>query len=113
MKIAVFVCAAAIVGGVALMAEKAEAMPLGVPVMGAIDAQTGANGAVPLVQIHGRHCRIIRGHRSRCRRVRRRGHAHWHWHGPHFRHYHRHRSGHHGRRYRPIRRYRPRVIYRY
>ncbi|MEL7272993.1 MAG: hypothetical protein AAGK33_06100 [Pseudomonadota bacterium] len=113
MKIAAFVFAAAMVGGVAMSVDEAEAMPLGVPVTGAVDAQTGAHGAVPLVQVHGRHCRIIRGHRSRCRRVRRRGHVHGHFHGPNFYHVHRHRSGHHGRRYRPIRRYRPRVIYRY
>lgn len=60
---------AAIVGAtLGFMAPIAEAMPIGSPT-GAAPIQ--ATGAGDVVKVHGRHCRIRRGHRSRCRRIRR------------------------------------------
>lgn len=111
MKLIALAAAALIGGGLAFLAPTANAMPRGT-------APVDVSKTTNVQKTHGRHCRIRRGHRSRCGRVRR-GHAHSHRHRG-FRHYHRHYSGHH-RRYRPVRRYyrpvrryyRPRIYYRY
>ncbi len=89
MKISTLAAIAAIGAAFTFMAPSAEAMPR----IGTAPANAVSDaGTVQLA--HGRHCRIRRGHRSRCRRGGRR-HTHRHCHR-HRCHYHRHRSGHHG-----------------
>ncbi len=84
--------AAIVVGGVlGLMAPTtAEAMPRAVAPVDVTESTT-------VHKAHGRHCRIRRGHRSRCRRFRRHSHRHCH---RRYCHRHRHRVGrHHGSRH--------------
>ena len=90
MKITTLLAAAAVGAGLAFVAPPADAMPLG-------NAPVDASQTNTVEKVHGRHCRIRRGHRSRCRRARR-GHRHSHRHHGGRRHSHRHYDGHHHRR---------------
>jgi ABC-type Zn2+ transport system substrate-binding protein/surface adhesin len=87
MKITTLMAAAAVGAGLAFVAPSAEAMPRG---LAPVDvSETGT-----VQQVHGRHCKRIRGHRSRCNRVIRRTHRHKHCHHSGC-HTHSHASNHH------------------
>ncbi len=106
MKIVTLAAAAFIGGAITFMAPTAEAMPIGT-------APIDVTETTDVQKVHGRHCRIRRGHRSRCRRVKRRyrrsRHRHGHYHGGRY-HRHRHYGGHHGRaRVYRRNRHRPRI----
>ena len=88
MKIATLAAAAIFGAGLAFVAPSAEAMPRST-------APVDVTETTPVEKVHRRHCRIIRGHRSRCRRVIRKRHRHRHCHR-HRCHRHRHYTGHHG-----------------
>ena len=104
MKISTLAAAAVIGAAFTFMAPSAEAMSR------TVTAPVDITQTTDVEQVHGRHCRIRRGHRSRCRRIRRHRsrHRHSHRHGGGYRHRHRHHSGHH-RGHRRYRSGRPRV----
>ena len=89
MNITTLIAAAAVGAGLAFVAPSAEAMPRGLAPATAAD--TGH-----VQKVHGTHCRVIRGHRSRCvkRRIIRNTHRHKHCHSNGC-HSHRHASNHH------------------
>ena len=101
MKISTLAAAAVIGAAFTFMAPSAEAMSR------TVTAPVDITQTTDVEQVHGRHCRIRRGHRSRCNRYRRSRHRHSHRHGG-YRHRHRHYSGHH-RGHRRYRSGRPRV----
>ncbi len=101
MKISTLAAAAVIGAAFTFMAPSAEAMSR------TVTAPVDITQTTDVEQVHGRHCRIRRGHRSRCRSARRSRHRHSHRHGG-YRHRHRHYSGHH-RGHRRYRSGRPRV----
>lgn len=73
MKITTLMAAAVFGAGLAFVAPSAEAMPRG---LAPVDVTETGN----VQKVHGRHCKRIRGHRSRCKRVVRRTHRHQHCH---------------------------------
>ncbi|NKB54456.1 MAG: hypothetical protein GKR97_19995 [Rhizobiaceae bacterium] len=87
MKVTTLLAAAAVGAGLAFVAPAADAMPLG-------NAPVDVSQTNTVEKVHGRHCRIRRGHRSRCRRPGRRAHRHTHCHHNGC-HKHRHTSRHH------------------
>ena len=89
MNITTLIAAAAVGAGLAFVAPSAEAMPRALA-----PATTADSGHVQ--KVHGAHCRVIRGHRSRCvkRRVIRKTHRHTHCHHSGC-HKHSHASNHH------------------
>jgi len=93
MKISTLAAAAIIGAAFTFLAPDAEAMPR------SAQAPVDVTQTTDVEQVHGRHCRIRRGHRSRCRSLRRGRHSHSHRHRGGRRHYHRHNRGHHHRRY--------------
>ena len=86
-------------GLLSFMAPSAQAVPR-------VKAPVDVTKSTDVQKVHGRHCRIRRGHRSRCRTLRRGRHRHTHSHRSR-RHRHTHRGGHHRGR-RTYRRRRPR-----
>ena len=89
MKITTLIAAAAVGAGLAFVAPSAQAMPRAL-------APANVTDTGNVQKVHGRHCRVIRGHRSRCttRRVIRRSHTHKHCHHSGC-HTHRHVNNHH------------------
>ena len=90
MNIVTFAAAALVGAGMAFVAPSAEAMPRGT-------APVDVTQTSDVQKVHGRHCNIRRGHRSRCRRAVRR-HRHRHCHRNRC-HRHRHAGGHHVNRW--------------
>ncbi len=93
MKITTLAAAAVIGAAFTFLAPEAEAMSR------TVTAPVDITQTTNVEQVHGRHCRIRRGHRSRCRSARRGRHSHSHRHRGGRRHYHRHSRGHHSSRY--------------
>lgn len=89
MKITTLIAAAAVGAGLAFVAPSAQAMPRAL-------APANVSDTGHVQKVHGRHCRVIRGHRSRCktRRIIRRKHTHKHCHHGGC-HTHRHVNNHH------------------
>ena len=101
MKLSTLASAAIVGATLGFMAPSADAMPR-------VAAPIQATGAGDVVKVHGRHCRIRRGHRSRCRKIRRSVRKR-HCHRRIGCHRHKYRGAHNHRGYRSHRR--PRIYF--